>query len=437
MMYSQQSVAATVAICALMCAVQAKNWDTYPDTAKRDNEQERVRRQSDNSTEFFTDQTSCNPATYTEYDVLRRRDSGLLAQPQNQMRCGNCWAFGTVNTLTDDLSLRSRTRQPLLSAGFIASCAKQGVANMNGCCGAYLYAGPRFLIQTGDVTNVCFPYSGIFTKNTLPTCPRRCNNRQPVDPSTYRTMSYRYLPSDQSIINALVGGSTVLVQMGVTNEFYGYSCGVFQQSPPWKYVGYHAIEIVDYGTLPSGTQFWVVKNSWGTGWGEFGYFRIRRGDLNIGLRAIQLILGSASSQPDDSNPGPFLGGEEPVANATNDERVMAHVNFVLQYSVNGEMLSCSDGTTATEVDPESVELTGAYTQVVAGIRVRAEFKVNVTGCTVQYRASINASTITDLDGGLSLESFNSNMNASSAKMFAIGFWALVLFSTFIAFISTN
>jgi len=95
------------------------------------------------------------------------------------------------------------------------------------------------------------------------------------------------------------------------------------------------------------------------------------------------------------------------------------------------------GTTATEVDPESVELTGAYTQVVAGIRVRAEFKVNVTGCTVQYRASINASTITDLDGGLSLESFNSDMNASSAKMFAIGFWALLLFSTFIAFISTN
>jgi len=132
-----------------------------------------------------------------------------------------------------------------------------------------------------------------------------------------------------------------------------------------------------------------------------------------------------------------LGGEEPVANATNDERVMAHVNFVLQYSVNGEMLSCSDGTTATEVDPESVELTGAYTQVVAGIRVRAEFKVNVTGCTVQYRASINASTITDLDGGLSLESFNCDMNASSAKMFAIGFWALLVFSTFIAFISTN
>jgi cathepsin B len=49
-------------------------------------------------------------------------------------------------------------------------------------------------------------------------------------------------------------------------------------------MGGHAVEFVGYGTQGS-QEYWLVKNSWGTTWGEQGYFQILRGVNECGIES--------------------------------------------------------------------------------------------------------------------------------------------------------
>ena len=93
---------------------RSERWDKYIQGLKDAHEERRMRRQV--GATWYSNRANCDPADYTRYDALGHRASGLLATPQNQESCGSCWAFASVNTLTNQLSITQGSAQPLLSA---------------------------------------------------------------------------------------------------------------------------------------------------------------------------------------------------------------------------------------------------------------------------------------------------------------------------------
>jgi hypothetical protein len=72
--------------------------------------------------------------------------------------------------------------------------------------------------------------------------------------------------------DAIAANGPVLAGMAVFNDFFGYTSGVYQKTAGSSLAGYHCICVVGYDDTQ---QCWILKNSWGTGWGESGFCRIK------------------------------------------------------------------------------------------------------------------------------------------------------------------
>lgn len=95
----------------------------------------------------------------------------------------------------------------------------------------------------------------------------------------------------------LILGGPLAVAFEVYDDFMHYGGGIYHHTGlqdkfnPFQLTN-HAVLLVGYGTdSTTGEKYWLVKNSWGEGWGEKGYFRIRRGTNEC---AIESIAVSAS-----------------------------------------------------------------------------------------------------------------------------------------------
>jgi len=74
---------------------------------------------------------------------------------------------------------------------------------------------------------------------------------------------------------------------GASNVFQSYSGGIIN-SGDCGTTRNHAVLLIGYGN-DNGQDYWLLKNSWGTGWGEQGFFRLARNmnDYSAGMCGLQ------------------------------------------------------------------------------------------------------------------------------------------------------
>jgi C1A family cysteine protease len=209
------------------------------------------------------------------------RDVGL-PPVRNQGGCGSCWAFGTVGALESRIMIQSGSAVDL-SEQYLVSCNESGWD-----CGGGWWAHdyhewkmPAGELEAGAVLEADFPY---VASNAA------CGS--PHD-HAYRIDNWAYVSgygSDiEEIKQAIYQYGPVSAAVAVGPAFQGYSEGVFDNDESGSVGINHAIVLVGWDDAYSwdgGTYgVWILRNSWGSGWGEGGYMYITYGTSQVGYSA--------------------------------------------------------------------------------------------------------------------------------------------------------
>jgi len=178
------------------------------------------------------------------------------------------------------LSLPDFSEQDLVSCSGAGNCATGGSSA----------AALNYIMTTGIVTEDCFLYTAQDDSCSL--CVDYLDKISSIAGWGYVTQA---VVNEAAIIAALQDGPLV-GYMQVYTDFYSYSSEIYAPIPSATYEGDHGIVIVGY--YDDGVdRYWICKNSWGTGWGENGYFNIKMGECQIGMWVMKLWGVTINNQP--------------------------------------------------------------------------------------------------------------------------------------------
>ena len=211
---------------------------------------------------------------------LRQVLGDLMPAPREQGTCGSCWAISAV-VATEVLTVLKLNESVRYSVQVVTDCAYKVDSESIGCRGGFPESAIDFIIQYGLDSDRDYPTLGF---------DHPCRMRHPRDTIV---KSYEYLSSDESELLAAVSTSGPLITeiYASGDAMLSYKSGVIDDTSCSNEIDHVAL-IVGYDN-----ESWILQNSWGTDWGENGYFRVKRGSHTCGvaLDSIKLITSFSTS----------------------------------------------------------------------------------------------------------------------------------------------
>lgn len=237
--------------------------------------------------DYFTSTAPATTRAPGSFD-WRNQDGVSFANPVlNQGSCGSCVAFAAVSTMEMQMNITRKTPSSpwSYSPQNLFSCG-------GGACekGWQPYSAAEYLKNTGIPDEACFPYTSGATGADV-ACTNTCNTTtQRIEKISGYTMPTFFFVNEEALKAALQKGPLMAV-MYVYEDFLFYKSGVYKHTTG-KMAGGHAVTLVGWNDAD---KAWIVKNSWGEGWGENGYFRIAFDDESgVGSQSFGFEVGQPS-----------------------------------------------------------------------------------------------------------------------------------------------
>lgn len=203
------------------------------------------------------------PETETP-DSLDWRAQGAVNPVRNQGQCGSCWTFAAVAVLEGHHAIEHGELLQLSEQQIVDCDHDNGV---DGCRGGLAALALQW-VQEGHplATRDSYPY--VAADGT-------CNQAAQGVAGVSSVTNVTKFSLSQTLEAAKLGPVGISVAAG-NDIFRFYKSGVLNNAKCAEYGLDHAIAIVGFGTDPEGGDYWIVRNSWGTSWGEEGYIRLGR-----------------------------------------------------------------------------------------------------------------------------------------------------------------
>lgn len=203
----------------------------------------------------------------------------LASKVKNQGSCGSCWCFSTTAAIESAYN-RMNNEVLDLSEEYILECINaynSSATPQSTCAGGILDYALEMIVNTGLPLESTYPYAGssFGTGNSAPSTISSCSSTANFKKINFpkngsKPLWYRYDNISSSSVETLLKRGTLVVAIYADSTFMSYSSGTF--SCPVNFTTAfaninHAVELV--GMDCNGN--YIIKNSWGTSWGESGF----------------------------------------------------------------------------------------------------------------------------------------------------------------------
>jgi len=184
------------------------------------------------------------------------RSAGGVNSVKNQGGCGSCWAFGATAG-TEHAHWRASGSLLNLSEQQLVDCSPYD----HGCNGGFHTNAWTYLRSHPQMLTSQYPYTG-----RAGSC--RASGGS-VTVSGWQSVSRGSVSQHKAALNT--GVVSIALAAG-NSQFQMYRSGILDSTACPTQID-HAVAMVGYGN-EGGKDYWIVRNSWGSGWGDRGYIRI-------------------------------------------------------------------------------------------------------------------------------------------------------------------